>query len=47
MENIYSEEQKITKSVKARKETIDFLLNFSKSFQVVGNRKQKFEVTLN
>ncbi len=47
MENIYSEEQKITQSVKARKETIDFLLNYSKSIQVVGNEKHKFELTLN
>ncbi len=47
MENIYSEEQKAVRSVKARRETIDFLLSYSKSIQVVDYKKHKFEVTLN
>ena len=47
MENIYSEEQKTVKSVKASKETIDFLLNYSRSIHVVDCKKHQFEVTLN
>lgn len=47
MENIYSEEQETVKSVKARRETVDFLLSYSKSIQVVDYKKHKFEVTLN
>ena len=47
MENIYSEEQRLTRTVKARKETIDFLLNYSKSLQVLDYNKHKFEVILN
>lgn len=47
MENIYSEEQKTVKSVRASQETIDFLLSFSKSIHVVESKKCKFEVTLN
>ncbi len=47
MENIYSEEQEIAKLVRARKETIDFLLNYSKSVKVVDYKKHKFEVALN
>lgn len=47
MENIYSEEQKIIGLVKAKKETVDFLLNYSKSIQVVGHKKYRIEVALN
>ena len=47
MENIYSEEQKAVKSVKASKKTIDFLLSYSKSIHVVDYKKHQFEVTLN
>ncbi len=47
MENIYSEEQKAVKSVKASKETINFLLSYSKSIHVVSYKKHPFEVTLN
>ncbi|SNY99789.1 hypothetical protein [Flagellimonas pacifica] len=47
MENIYSEEQRTVKTVKARRETIDFLLSYSKSIKVVDYKKHKFEVTLN
>ena len=47
MENIYSEEQRLTRTVKARQQTIDFLLNYSKSLQVVDVKNQKFELNLN
>ncbi len=47
MENIYSEEQKTVRTVRAKRETIDFLLSYSKSIQVVDYKKHKFEVTLN
>tara|TARA_Y100000589_G_scaffold178684_1_gene169250 strand:- start:187 stop:330 length:144 start_codon:yes stop_codon:yes gene_type:complete len=47
MENIYSEEQKSVKTVKASQKTVDFLLSFSKSIHVVDYRKHQFEVTLN
>ncbi|WP_222984072.1 hypothetical protein [Flagellimonas meishanensis] len=47
MENIYSEEQETLKTVKATKETIDFLLNYSKSLHVVGSKNHQFELTLN
>ncbi len=47
MENIYSEEQKTVKSVKASQETINFLLSYSKSIHVVNYKKHPFEVTLN
>jgi hypothetical protein len=47
MENIYSEEQKAVKSVKASQETINFLLSYSKSIHVVNYKKHPFEVTLN
>ncbi|MCL6266091.1 hypothetical protein [Flagellimonas myxillae] len=47
MENIYSEEQETVKTVKTRREKIDFLLNYSKSIHVVDGRKHKFEVALN
>jgi len=47
MENIYSEEQKITRSFKSSRKTIDFLLSYSQSFKVVDCDNHKFEVTLN
>ncbi|AWX45969.1 hypothetical protein HME9304_03001 [Flagellimonas maritima] len=47
MENIYSEEQSTVKTVKASKETVDFLLSYSKSMQVVDYKNHKFEVVLN
>ncbi|SDQ78603.1 hypothetical protein SAMN05216294_2596 [Flagellimonas zhangzhouensis] len=47
MENIYSEEQKSVKTVRASKRTIDFLLSYSKSIHVVDYKKHQFEVTLN
>jgi hypothetical protein len=47
MENIYSEEQKAVKAVKASQKTIDFLLSYSKSIHVVNYKKHPFEVTLN
>ncbi len=47
MENIYSEEQETLKTVKATKETIQFLLDYSRSLHVVDCKKHQFEVTLN
>ncbi|MCL6273519.1 hypothetical protein M3P19_05825 [Muricauda sp. 2012CJ35-5] len=47
MENIYSEEQETVKTVKTRREKVDFLLNYSKSLRVVDYKNHKFEVTLN
>jgi len=47
MEEIYSEEQKIYRIAKARPETIQFLLGFSKSFQVIECQKMQFEHVLN
>ncbi len=47
MEEIYSEEQKICKIAKARPETIQFLLGFSKSMTIVDYKNNKFETYLN
>ncbi|MBS9462056.1 hypothetical protein KIM67_06510 [Flagellimonas sp. 389] len=47
MENIYSEEQETVKTVKATRETINFLLSYSKSIDVVDCKNYKFEITLN
>ncbi len=47
MENIYSEEQETLKTVKATRETIEFLLNYSRSLHVVDSKNHQFEVTLN
>jgi len=47
MENIYSEEQKSVKTVRAAQKTVNFLLAFSKSIHVVEYKDQKFELTLN
>jgi len=46
MEKIYSEEQTV-ELIKARKETVQFLLNFSKSFKVIDCQGTKFDVVLN
>lgn len=47
MENIYSEEQKSVKTVRAAQKTVNFLLAFSKSIHVVDCKKHQFELTLN
>ncbi len=47
MENIYSEEQRLTRTVKASQGTVKFLLSYSKSLQVVDCQNQKFELNLN
>ncbi|MEM8999652.1 MAG: hypothetical protein AAGB24_05260 [Bacteroidota bacterium] len=47
MEEIYSEEQQLCKITKARPETVQFLLRFSKSLQVVDYKNIIFERTLN
>lgn len=47
MEEIYSEEQKTCKIAKARPETIQFLLGFSRSMRVVDYKNMQFETMLN
>ena len=47
MEKIYSEDRNKCKLAKACPETIQFLLNYSKSLQVVTYKNLKFENNLN
>ncbi len=47
MEGIYSEERQKCKIVKARPETVKFLLGFSKSLQITDYQDIKFESILN
>ncbi len=47
MEKIYSENLEKGKILKARPETIQFLLNFSKSFHLVEYQDLRFENSLN
>jgi len=46
MEKIYSEEQNACKLAKTSPETIQFLLNYSRSFRVTKYKTFKFETTL-
>jgi hypothetical protein len=47
MEKIYSEKQQICRITKARPETINFLMGYSKSLQVIDYQNIKFESVLN
>jgi len=47
MEKIYSEHQKECTLVRSSKETVHFLLSFSKSFHVIEYQDFKFESILN
>ena len=47
MEKIYSENLERGKHVKAKPETIDFLLRFSKSLHITKYRNYRFEGNLN
>jgi len=47
MEKIYSENLEKGKIVKARPETVNFLLSFSKQFHIVEYYKFRFENSLN
>lgn len=46
MENTYFEQQRLVKT-EAKKETIAFLVNYSKSLYITNCQKHKFEVALN
>ncbi len=47
MDRIYTEHQKETKLIKSSKDTVRFLLSFSKSLRVVEYQDLKFESILN
>lgn len=47
MEKIYSENLEKGKKVKARSETVQFLLRFSKSLHIVKYQNFRFETGLN
>ncbi len=47
MERIYAENPDICKLVKAKPETVAFLLNYSKSLHVAKHKGIKFESNLN
>jgi len=47
MKEIYSENKKKCKLVKAKPETVEFLLNYSKSLKVTEAKGIKFESNLN
>lgn len=47
MEKIYAKYQKRCELIKAGPETIQFLLNFSKSLHIVEHGSMKFENNLN
>jgi len=47
MKEIYSDDKKKCKLVKAKPETIEFLLNYSKSLKITEAKGLKFESNLN
>jgi len=47
MKEIYSEDKKKCKLVKAKPETVRFLLNYSKSLKITEAEGHKFESNLN
>jgi hypothetical protein len=47
MEKIYSKEQKQCDLVQAKPETVQFLLNFSKSLEITEVKGMQFESNLN
>lgn len=47
MEEIYFEYQKNSEIEKSSSETVQFLMNFSKSFHVINYKNFKFENNLN
>ncbi|QLG47119.1 hypothetical protein [Costertonia aggregata] len=47
MENIYTKKQNDCKLVKAKPETVQFLLNYSKSLDIIEYGNVKFENNLN
>lgn len=47
MEKIYSKVQDKTEKIEAKKETIDFILNFSKSLKITQVKGIQFESNIN
>jgi hypothetical protein len=47
MEKIYSEPARACEGCHVKKETVDFLLQFSRSLHVLNYRGVQFETTLN
>lgn len=47
MAKLYSERPKSKKQLNPKKETIDFLLSYSKALSVINCNKMKFETLLN
>ena len=47
MKEIYSDDKKKCKLVKAKPETVEFLLNYSKSLKITKAKGLKFESNLN
>lgn len=47
MEKIYSEEKNACELTKVGSDTVQFLLNYSKSLRIVGYKSFKFETNLN
>ncbi len=47
MEKIYSKEQRQFELVEAKQETVQFLLNFSKSLEIIEAKGIQFEAMLN
>lgn len=43
MAKLYTKKKNVAKKLKPKKETIDLILNFSKSFRVVNTATSKFE----
>lgn len=47
MAKIYSKEKLVTKSMKPKKETVSFLLNYSKALRFIKVGKMKIEMIAN
>ncbi len=47
MEKIYSEENSTCKLAKASPRTVEFLLNYSRSIQIISYKDMQFESNLN
>lgn len=47
MAKIYAKTQSVTDSMKPKKETISFLLNYSKALQIIKVGKMKIETIAN
>ena len=47
MAKIYSKKKLVTNSIKPEKETISFLLNYSKALNIIKRDKMSFEIIAN